>query len=91
MVKSIVTFTVAAAAFAAGLFLSVPASQAIYFGDAPWCAVTYGGDDVHWSCEYRTGQECVQALAGGIRGSCNVNPWPNPSTPAAATQPRHRQ
>ena len=91
MARSIITIAVAAAAFAAGLFLKIPASRAVYFGDAPWCVVTYGGDDSRWTCTYRTGEECVQALATGIRGSCNVNPWPSSSTPAAATQPRRRK
>ena len=51
--------------------------------------MTYG-DEPHWDCEYRTGQECVLALAGGIRGSCNVNPYYSGlSTPATVAQPKH--
>lgn len=90
MVKTIVTLIFAIAALAAGVFFDVPVSRATYFGDAPWCVVTYG-DDLHWDCEYRTSQECIVALAGGIRGGCNVNPYhAGLSAPAAAPQPRHR-
>lgn len=86
--KIIMTLTVATSALTAGLCFDVSSVRAAYFGDATWCAVTYG-DEPHWDCYYGTGQECVAALAAGIRGSCNVNPWPGHSTPTAAVRPKH--
>jgi Protein of unknown function (DUF3551) len=73
MVKSITALAIAAVALAAGSCFDVPAGRASTYGDAPWCIMTYG-DDVHWRCEFRSGEECVAAVAG-TRGSCNVNPY----------------
>jgi uncharacterized protein DUF3551 len=73
MVKSIAVLAIATAALAAGLCFDVRPSRAMYSGDAPWCIMTYG-DDVHWRCEFRSGEECVAAVAG-TRGNCNVNPY----------------
>ena len=72
--KFIATLTIAIVALAAGMCIDASIGRASYFGEAPFCVVTYG-DEPHWDCEYHTGQDCVQALAGGIRGSCNVNPY----------------
>ena len=74
MVKTRRTLTIAAAALAAGTYFDVPASRAAYSGDAPWCVVTTG-DDTHWNCRFGTAEECMRAIAAGIRGSCNVNPY----------------
>jgi hypothetical protein len=90
MFKTFTALMFGLASLAAGMFFDVPASRAIYFGDAPWCVVTTG-DDIHWDCEYRTSQECIQALASAFRGSCNVNPWPNPSPPTTVVRQKRRQ
>jgi len=82
----ILRLSVAASALIASLCLDVPASRAS-FGDAPWCVVKTG-DDAYWDCEYRSSQDCVQALQGN-RGFCNLNPSPGPSAPAPA-KPRRR-
>ena len=85
MLKSISTPALFIAVVATGMYLDVSIVRASYFGDAPFCVVTYG-DGSHWNCEFRTGQECVAALAGGIRVSCNVNPYyTGRSTPATGT------
>ncbi len=84
MVKSAAMLVLGAAAMAAGLVLAAPASRASYSGDAPWCVMTFG-DDVHWRCDYRSGEACVAAAAAS-RGHCNVNPYssapPAPAGPA---------
>lgn len=86
---SMAKVTVTVAALAAGICLAAPSSRASYYGDAEWCAVTFG-DDTHWDCEFRTGEECMQALAGGHRG-CNVNPyWRGPSAATPSNQPERR-
>src|SRR5437763_14761320 len=81
MMKIIMRLMFAAAALAAVLCFDVPASHAS-FGDAPWCFVKTGGDNAYLDCEYRTSQECLQVLAEGNRGFCNVNPSPGRSAPA---------
>ncbi len=83
MVKPVAMLAIGAAALAAGLCFDVPRGEASYYGDAPWCVMTFG-DDVHWDCHYRAGEECV-AAASGRRGQCNVNPYySGPSAPAGA-------
>ena len=72
--KIVVTLAAAIAALATGSGLAASPSFASYYGDAPWCVITSGGDEARWNCAYRTSQECVQALTSVIRGSCNVNP-----------------
>ena len=88
MINRVVRLMIATAALVGGTCFGVPASQASY-GDAPWCLVKTG-DDAYWSCQYRTSQECLAAIAGGERGFCNVSPWSS-STPAAVSQPAHRK
>jgi Protein of unknown function (DUF3551) len=90
MMKIIMRLMFAAAALPAALCFDVPASHAS-FGGAPWCLVKTGGDDAYLDCEYRTSQECLQALAAGNRGFCNVNPSPSPSAPSAVAQPGRRK
>jgi Protein of unknown function (DUF3551) len=85
MVKFITRLMLPAAAFTTALCLDVAVSRASY-GNAPWCLVKTG-DDIYLDCQYRTGQECMQAIAAGNRGSCNVNPNPL----AAAPQPELRK
>ena len=65
---------IAAGALAVGLCGSMSTSQASYYGDEPWCVMRYSGDDLHWDCHYRSGEECAAAAAAS-RGSCNVNPY----------------
>lgn len=86
MVKIIMKLMFAVAAFTTALCFDVAVSRASY-GNAPWC-IMKTGDDIYWDCQYRTGEECMQAIAAGNRGSCNVNP--NPS-PAAVPQPELRK
>jgi hypothetical protein len=85
VVKTISGLMIAAASFTAGMCFKVPAGRASS-GDAPWCVMRFG-DDVYWDCHYRTAQECLASIASGNRGSCNMNPSPGPSTPAAAAAP----
>ena len=54
--------------------------------EAPWCAVTSGGEgDMHWDCQYRSIEECRPNVLAGNRGWCN----PNPYFVAAPTEHRH--
>jgi hypothetical protein len=44
--------------------------------EAPWCAVTSGGDgDMHWDCQYRSIEDCRPNVLAGNRGWCNPNPY----------------
>jgi uncharacterized protein DUF3551 len=88
-VKTTMKLMISTAALGAAVCFDVSVSRASW-GDAPWCVVRTG-DDVFWDCQYRTPQECLASIASGNRGSCNVNPSPGPSTPAAVAQPRHRK
>ena len=87
MADTSTTLTIATAILAAGMCFGIPASRASA-GDAPWCIVGYEG---HLHCEYRTSQECLQALAAGNRGFCNVNPTAQSSTRAVVAQPESRK
>src|SRR5262245_28447472 len=61
-----------AVAFAA-LVLSLQPAGAT---EAPWCAVTSGGDgDMHWDCHYRSIEECLPNVLAGNRGWCNPSPY----------------
>jgi hypothetical protein len=82
------------ATVAASLCLQVSASQAQYYGDAPWCAVLQiGTGSVTWHCYYRTVEECVPNVLAGNRGSCNLNPYFTASRgPATTARPaRHKR
>jgi hypothetical protein len=87
--KIMIRLMFAAAALAAASCLDIPVSYA--FGDAPWCAVIPRGDEaVYWDCQYRAFEACYpNALAD--HGFCNLNPWPGPTTPTAATHSRHQK
>jgi hypothetical protein len=64
------------AAAAATLCLNVSASQAQYFGDAQWCAVTaMGTGGVHYDCEFNNVEACVPNVLAGNRGFCALNPY----------------
>lgn len=70
-----------AAAVAALLVFDAPSGHAqVYYGNAPWCAVTdMGFGDIQWDCEYYSVAECVPHVLGGNRGFCNENPyWKGP-------------
>ena len=82
MLKIFIRLTIAGSAVATGLCADLPASRAS-FGAAPWCLVKTG-DDIYWDCQYNTSQECLRAIASGVRGFCNVNPSPGAAKPAAA-------
>ena len=60
-----------AAAAVALLVVGQQSARAGYYG-APWCAVvSTGAGDVHWSCEYRSIEECRPNVLAGNRGWCN--------------------
>ena len=86
--------TTAIAALAAAICLQVSTSHAGTYGDAPWCAVLeVGTGSVTWHCYYRTVEECVPNVLGGIRGSCNINPYFTASrAPGTMARPaRHKR
>jgi Protein of unknown function (DUF3551) len=43
--------------------------------EAPWCAVTNTGPDMHWDCRYQSAEQCAPAVTAGNRGFCNNNPY----------------
>jgi hypothetical protein len=43
--------------------------------EAPWCAVSMDGGDMHWDCQYRSIEECRPNVLAGNRGWCNPNPY----------------
>jgi len=86
VLKTITRLAAAAAALAAGLCSGVPPSRAAA-GSAPWCIVT---DEGNTHCNYSSSQECLQAIAGGERGFCNVNSTGSLSSVTAAP-PEHRK
>jgi len=57
--------------------------------EAPWCAVTSEGGDVHWDCEYKSVEECAPNVLAGNRGFCNPNPRYHGPEPRRVA-PRHR-
>jgi Protein of unknown function (DUF3551) len=61
--------------------------------EAPWCAVTSGGDgDMHWDCQYRSIEECRPNVLAGNRGWCNPSPYfVAPSRPPEHRHYRQRQ
>jgi hypothetical protein len=84
--------TMAAAISATALFVHLPASEAGFYGDAPWCAVTATGDgDAHWDCEYNTVEACVPNVLAGNRGSCTQNPYYRPPPAAAVSSHKRRE
>jgi len=75
------TLALALAAVAAGLCCGAPASRAAA-GAESWCIVD---DEGNAHCNYATSQDCLQAVASGNRGFCNVNSTAAPA--AAAIRP----
>lgn len=89
MRKTIITMLLAGSAFAAAMFLEIPAGHA--YGDAPWCAVIdLGTGEAYWDCQYRTVEECAPNVVAGNRGFCNINPSAGPGVPGAVYRLRHR-
>jgi Protein of unknown function (DUF3551) len=81
----------AAAAVVAVLACTASTSHAAGWRHEPWCAF-FEYDDVTVDCSYRTVEECVQNVIGGIRGTCGPNPdGPGASTPASAATPKHKK
>jgi hypothetical protein len=79
--------SIAVIALAIALYLSAPATRAVA-GDDSWCIVNDEGTS---HCYYRTSQDCLNAVASGARGFCNVNSSSGASTVAAqAARPRRR-
>ena len=78
-----IIFAVAAVATFGSLAFGLQPAKA---KEAPWCAVTSGGEgDMHWDCQYRSIEECRPNVLAGNRGWCN----PNPYFVAAPTEQRH--
>ncbi len=64
---------------------------ALAYGDAPWCAVTTGGLDVHWECEYNSIEACRPNVIAGNRGFCNPNPRYHGPVERSSTPHRNRR
>ena len=60
------------AAMVASLAFDCRATKA---DEAPWCAVTNAGPDMHWDCRYQSAEQCAPAVIAGNRGFCNNNPY----------------
>ena len=91
---SILKLLFAAVGLAAVLCFATPASQAGYYGNAPWCAVVnQGAGNVVWECEYDTIEQCVPNVLAGNRGFCGRNPyyrdWQQPPTARHHYQRHH--
>ena len=70
--KTVRIIVAAVVALAAVVFALQPAKAY----EAPWCAVTSGGDgDMHWDCQYRSIEECRPNVLAGNRGWCNPSPY----------------
>jgi hypothetical protein len=88
--KTAASLTITVAALATALVCHATESRAGTYGNAPWCAVTNGGDgDVEWDCEYQTAAQCAPAVIAGNRGFCNLNPAGPQYAPAPLA--RHRK
>jgi hypothetical protein len=62
---------VGAAVLASAAFSCHPTKAA----EAPWCAATNTGPDMHWDCRYQSAEQCAPAVIAGNRGFCNNNPY----------------
>jgi hypothetical protein len=82
--RTAATVAVAFAALAAGQLSGVRESRALA-GSEAWCIVTDEGNN---RCNFATSQECLQAVANGDHGFCNVN---SSAASAAAPQPERRK
>jgi len=68
MIRTIIVSAVAVASLALGCH-STKADE------APWCAVTNTGLDMHWDCRYQSAEQCYPNVLAGNRGFCNNNPY----------------
>lgn len=76
MTRMIKRLIIVLPAIAAATFFEVPSSQAQYYGNAYWCAVTeVGTGEMQWDCEYQSIEACVPNVLAGNRGFCSVNPY----------------
>jgi hypothetical protein len=82
----------AAAVLAAVLtVMACGAGPALAYGDHPWCAVTSGGLDVHWECEFDSIEACRPNVIAGNRGFCNPNPNYQAAPKRRAAPRKHRR
>ena len=82
----------AAAVLAAVLtVMAFGAGPALAYGDHPWCAVTSGGLDVHWECEFDSIEACRPNVIAGNRGFCNPNPYYQAAPKRRAAPRKHRR
>jgi hypothetical protein len=84
MVKASAKLAIGAFALISATWFGTSPGHAAY-GDAPWCAVINFGRGVYWDCQYQTEEQCAPNVIAGNRGFCNLNPWPAPARPLAAT------
>ena len=80
--------------WAAAALLAVIACDersALAYGDKPWCAVTSGGLDVRWECEYDSIEACRPNILAGNRGFCNPNPYYQAPAKRAPAKRHHRR
>jgi hypothetical protein len=77
----------ALAALVAGLCAGMPSGRAAGVNDA-WCMIDWEGNS---HCYYASSQECLAAVASGIRGFCNVNPAAAPASQTSAPQARPKR
>jgi hypothetical protein len=83
--------SIAAFAFAVFTVLAIGPRPAQAYGNAPWCAVTNEGQDVHWDCQYASIEQCYPNVIAGNRGFCNQNPaYEGPAEPRRKAARRHR-
>jgi hypothetical protein len=61
--------------FGAAILAFAAFSRSTKADEAPWCAVTNTGPDMHWDCRYQSAEQCAPAVIAGNRGFCNHNPY----------------
>ncbi len=71
--------------------MAFAARPALAYGDHPWCAVTSGGFDVHWECEYDSIEACRPHVIAGNRGFCNPSPYYQAAPKRRAPPRKHRR
>ena len=85
------TSLLATAAIVIAFGCTMSAGQAAGWRHEPWCAF-FEYDDVTVDCSYRTLEECIPNVIGGIRGTCGPNPdGPAASAPAPATAQKRKK
>ena len=84
--RSFIVLAVGVSALSIAVGFATP-SRAATYGDEKWCAVTNGGDNIMWDCEYDTVADCSPAANQGNRGFCAINPYYQPPPPQQAPAP----